>query len=95
MSFDILDHFANTFDRRLDLNHMPSDLRIVRLGTDRIGFSKHLLSYELQLAASSIPIVHDGIELVQVAAKPHRLFGNVTAFGKQSDLSNQVRRFDL
>ena len=49
--FYILNHFPDAFDGRLDLDHMPRDLDVVGLGTDRVRFSEHFLRQEFEFSA--------------------------------------------
>jgi len=48
--FDVLDHFANTFDNGFNLHHVAGDIGVVGFGADRVGFAEQLLREEIEFA---------------------------------------------
>src|SRR6188472_1479870 len=93
-SLHILDHFANTFDRRLDLDDVPRYLHVVGLRTDGVGLARHFLRQELELAARALGQVERAGKLLQMTAQPHDFFRDIAALGKDTDFANQVARLE-
>ena len=58
-SFDILYHFTYPLDAGLQFNHAHPDLRVIRLGTDRVRFPEHLLGEKIKRPTITCLFSHD------------------------------------
>ena len=67
---------------------------VVGLRADRVRLAKHFLREELELAAGAFGQLQRRVELLQVAAQPDDLLGDVAALGEDADFADQVGRLE-
>ena len=86
--FDVLDLLAELFDFDFDFDGgladtFPELVESRGLGKDRRHFAVHFLKDEVHALPDFVLQILQGGELVEMAAQPRGLFGDVTAFGVQ------------
>src|SRR5262245_31690432 len=93
-SLDVLHLLSQALDFAFGLDHEPCDLELVHLRADGVDLAMGLLQQKLDLLADRAAPREQLPELVQMAAEPDQLLGDVAPLGQVGDFLGDARRVD-